>query len=97
LWCELPETYRQLIAGELSERLAEVVVTETRHLDPDRRRQVDAQLTATGISQLGFERQPAASARLRIRRIGRAIWNVAVPNASTAESGSGPHPTPWQC
>jgi hypothetical protein len=55
LWCELPDTYRQLIAGELSERLAEVVVTETRHLDPDRRRQVDQHLVAAGISGMGFK------------------------------------------
>ena len=55
LWCELPDTYRQLIAGELSECLAEVVVTETRHLDPDLRRQVDQHLVAAGISGMGFK------------------------------------------
>jgi hypothetical protein len=42
LWCELPDTYRQLRAGELSERVAETVVAETRHLDSEIRRQVDA-------------------------------------------------------
>jgi hypothetical protein len=41
LWFELPDTYRQLTAGELSERVAESVVTETRHLDAQLRRQVD--------------------------------------------------------
>ncbi len=55
LWFELPDTYSQLSAGELSERVAEVVVTETRHLDPDARRQVDGQLAAAGISRLGFK------------------------------------------
>ena len=55
LWFELPDTCGQLSAGELSERVAEVVVTETRHLDPDARREVDRQLAAAGISKLGFK------------------------------------------
>jgi hypothetical protein len=52
---ELPDTYRQLTAGELSERVAETVVAETRHLDPERRHRVDAQLNAAGITRLGFK------------------------------------------
>src|SRR5687768_10418870 len=36
LWFELPDTFSQLVAGELHERVAETVVTETRHLDPDK-------------------------------------------------------------
>jgi hypothetical protein len=55
LWFELPNTYSQLAAGELSERLGETVVSETRHLDPETRGQVDTQLAAAGISQLGFK------------------------------------------
>ena len=55
LWLELPDTYGQLSAGALSERVAEVVVTETRHLDPDARREVDRQLAAAGIRKLGFK------------------------------------------
>jgi hypothetical protein len=62
LWYELPDTYRQLTAGELSERIAETVVAETRHLDPDMRRQIDAQLAASGISEMGFK---AAAACVR--------------------------------
>ncbi len=54
-WFELPDTYSQLSAGELSERVAEVVVSETRHLDPDTRRQVDRRLAAAGMSKLGFK------------------------------------------
>jgi hypothetical protein len=38
LCLELPDTYSQLAAGELSERVAETVVAETRHLDPETRR-----------------------------------------------------------
>jgi Domain of unknown function (DUF222) len=55
LCLELPDTYSQLAAGELSERVAETVVAETRHLDPDTRRQVDAQLQGAGISRMGFK------------------------------------------
>ncbi|MFL6044073.1 MAG: DUF222 domain-containing protein [Propionibacteriaceae bacterium] len=44
LWCELPNTYSQLVAGELHERVAETVVSETRHLDAQKRRHVDDQL-----------------------------------------------------
>ena len=54
-WFELPNTYRQLSSGGLSEPIAEEVVTETRHLDPERRGHVDNQLHATGIARLGFK------------------------------------------
>jgi len=30
-WFELPDTYSQLTAGELSERVAETIAAETRH------------------------------------------------------------------
>jgi hypothetical protein len=53
LWFDLPETYRRLAAGDLSEQVAESVVAETRHLDPQTRRQVDAQIVATGIAEMG--------------------------------------------
>ena len=43
LWFELPESYRLLTAGEISEYVASLVVTETRHLDANTRREVDAQ------------------------------------------------------
>jgi hypothetical protein len=61
-WFELPDTYTQLTAGELSERVAETVVTETRHLDPETRRQVDEQLLTAEITKLGFK---AATACVR--------------------------------
>jgi hypothetical protein len=37
-WCELPDTYSQLIAGALPERIAETVVSETRQLGAEKRR-----------------------------------------------------------
>jgi Domain of unknown function (DUF222) len=43
LWFELPETYAQLASGELHERVADVIVSETRHLDAETRGQVDKQ------------------------------------------------------
>ena len=43
-WFDLPETYASLAAGELSEVVAEAVVSETRHLDASTRRQVDHRL-----------------------------------------------------
>ena len=61
-WFELPDTYRQLATGELSERVAEQVVTETRHLDPDVRGHVDQQIVAAKITGMGFK---AATACIR--------------------------------
>jgi hypothetical protein len=49
-WFELPDTYSQLVAGELHERIAETVVSETRHLDADKRGQVDDQLKQPGLT-----------------------------------------------
>jgi hypothetical protein len=62
LWFDLPDTYAQLTAGRLSERVAEIVVSETRHLDARLRRDVDTQLVAAGISEMGL-RSAAACAR----------------------------------
>ena len=53
LWFELPEIYRLLVAGEISEYVASLVVAETRHLDATTRGEVDAQLSAAGISMMG--------------------------------------------
>jgi Domain of unknown function (DUF222)/HNH endonuclease len=54
-WFELPDTYKQLVSGELHERVAETVVSETRHLDSEKRGQVDEQLKAAGIARMGFK------------------------------------------
>ena len=62
LWFDLPETFAQLAAGELRERVAEQVVTETRHLDAEQRRAVDARIAAAGIHKMGI-RAAAACAR----------------------------------
>jgi hypothetical protein len=62
LWFDLPATYRLLVAGEISEYVASLVVTETRHLDAETRREVDAKISAAGISRMG-PRSAAACAR----------------------------------
>ena len=64
LWFELPDTYAQLSSGELSERVAETIVSETRHLDAEKRGEVDQQLKAVGVSKLGFK-----AATLGVRKI----------------------------
>ena len=53
LWFDLPQTYAQLTQGSLHERVAEQVVTETRHLDAEQRRAVDAAVNAAGIAKMG--------------------------------------------
>ena len=82
LWFELPDTYAQLATGRLSERIAETVVAETRHLDPDTRRQVDTQLHAAGITEWGSKQRPPVPASSPTRQIGRAICSGAAPNAT---------------
>jgi Domain of unknown function (DUF222) len=62
LWFELPETYRLLVAGEISEYVASLVVAETRHLDATTRGEVDGKITAAGICLMGL-RSAAACAR----------------------------------
>ena len=62
LWLELPETYRLLVNGEISEHVASLVVTETRHLDATTRREVDSRITDGGIARMG-PRSAAATAR----------------------------------
>ena len=65
LWFELPDTYTQLAAGELSERIAEMIVAETRHLEPETRRQVENQvIAADGIAKLGFKTATACARKI---------------------------------
>jgi Domain of unknown function (DUF222) len=96
-WFELPDTYSQLALGELSERVAEQMVTETRHLDPEMRSRVDKQIVAAKITRLGSRPRRGASARSPTRRIGTAMCSGAAPNGNIAASASGRHRTPWRC
>ena len=64
LWFELPDTYTQLLAGEVSEHIAQTIVSETRHLDADARREVDQQFTAARIGVMGFKAATACVRRI---------------------------------
>jgi hypothetical protein len=62
LHAELPATAALLKAGRVSAYVAGLVVSETRHLDPDRRQAVDGQVVAAGLAGCA-PRQAAALAR----------------------------------
>jgi Domain of unknown function (DUF222) len=63
LWFDLPQTYRLLVAGEISDYVASLVVTETRHLDAATRRDVDGKIIAAGIDRMGPRRAAACARR----------------------------------
>jgi hypothetical protein len=62
LWFDLPETFKLLTGGRISEHVASLIVSETRHLDSTTRRTVDGRIVAAGIGSMGV-RQAAACAR----------------------------------
>src|SRR5215203_2369745 len=62
LWFDLPVTFQLLTRGRISEYVASLVVSETRHLDAQTRRHVDHTIVAAGIDRMG-PRQAAACAR----------------------------------
>jgi len=62
LWFDLPATFRLLTAGRVSEYVASLVVSETRHLPAALRRQVDQKIVAVGVVGMG-SRRAAACAR----------------------------------
>ena len=80
LWFDLPATYALLARGEISEYVAQLVATETSHLDPERRRHVDQQLVAAGLDQHG----PEGGGR------GRPETGVSGRPGRLAATGAGP-------
>jgi hypothetical protein len=62
LWFDLPATFRLLTCGQISDYVASLAVTETRHLDARTRRAVDSKIVAAGIAAMG-PRSAAACAR----------------------------------
>ncbi|MDF2748820.1 MAG: hypothetical protein K0S98_3108 [Propionibacteriaceae bacterium] len=62
LWFDLPATFRLLTAGQISEFVASLVVSETRHLRAPVRRRVDQKIVNAGIAGMG-PRRAAACAR----------------------------------
>lgn len=61
-WFDLPRTFGLLTEGRISERVAEIVARETRHLDGPTRRAVDAAVCSAGLADLGIK---AAAASIR--------------------------------
>src|SRR5215212_10839606 len=59
LWFDLPQTFRLLTRGRISEYVACLVVSETRHLDAKTRRRVDTTIVAAGIDRMGPRRAAA--------------------------------------
>lgn len=64
LWFELPAVAAAYRDGDISEYVAGLVVSETRHLDPALRARVDEQLVAAGITGLSPRRAAATARRL---------------------------------
>jgi hypothetical protein len=60
---DLPSTRALLVAGRISEQLAEKVVSETSHLDPEARRLVDKQLGEAGLEKQGLREAEATITR----------------------------------
>ena len=61
---DLPGVRDLLAAGRISEEIAATVVSETRHLDAERRRLVDEQICAAEIDRLSPRRAAAVVGRL---------------------------------
>src|SRR5262245_11406042 len=53
---DLPQTAELLAHGQISEQIAEKVVSETRHLDRERRRQGDKQIVDGGLTAMSVHR-----------------------------------------
>jgi hypothetical protein len=79
---ELPATFDLLTRGEISEYVAQLVATETSHLDTDTRRGVDQQLAAAGLEGLA----PKAAAGLARRLASAADPAGAVKRARNARA-----------
>ena len=82
LTTELPETFGLLAAGGISEYVAQLVATETSHLDPETRRRVDQQLVVAGVEGLA----PKAAAGLARRLAYTADPHSAVKRARHARA-----------
>ena len=79
---ELPETFGPPGQREISEYVAQLVATETSHLDPDARRTLDIQLVAADVQDLG----PKQAAGLARRLAQAADPHGAVKRARSARS-----------
>jgi len=60
---DLPGVGALLAAGRISEPIAEIMVSQTSHLDPELRRLVDRQLTEGGLDELSLRRAESLISR----------------------------------
>jgi hypothetical protein len=95
LWFELPDTYNRLVSGELHERIAETVVSETRHLDVKKRRAVDDQLATAGLPGMSFKAATSCVRKAAYEADREAYLQRAALSVSTAGSASALRQTPW--
>jgi hypothetical protein len=82
LWFDLPKTYRLLVAGEISEYVTSLVVSETRHLDTQTRRDVDAKIMP-GSHRWDRGALRRVHADTRMRPIRKVTCSAAGPKGST--------------
>ena len=61
---DLPQTLAAMSRGEVSEHAAQLICTETSHLGPEARRQVDQQLAASELKRMSPKRAAAEARRL---------------------------------
>jgi hypothetical protein len=100
LAAELPCVRALLVAGRIPERLAETIVAQTSHLDPEQRRLVDKQLAGAGLEGQGlraaeatvkkhaYEIDPAGyTARGRTARADRRVTLRPAPDTMSVLSG----------
>lgn len=97
LWFELPDTYAQLVSGELSERVAETVASETRHLDPESRRRVNAQLKAAGITRMGFKAAIGCARKAAYEADRHSYVQRGRTERQHRRVGVRPAPDTWRC
>ncbi|MGH7750794.1 MAG: DUF222 domain-containing protein, partial [Candidatus Dormibacteria bacterium] len=89
---DLPRIAGLLAGGRISERLAEIVVSETRHLPVEQRRQVDKQLTEAGLEQLSI--RDAANAAKRYAYQADPAGYLARGRTARADRRVGLRPAP---
>jgi hypothetical protein len=92
LHADLPCVRHMLAGGRISEDTAEMIVTETRHLDPERRRLVDKQIGEAGIEEL-LPRRAAAVVQKLSYEADRASY-VARSRAARKDRRVGLRPAP---
>ena len=92
-WFDLPQTFAQLAQGTISERVAEHVVSETRHLDAEQRRAVDAAVNAAAIEKMGV-RAAAQCARKHAYESPPGRLCRARPDRAQAPAGVRPRSAP---